>query len=123
MRNIAFGIIIFFTFFTQEIHAQKVMFNHDFAPTEDYTKPCERLYRDDICLTGSWQFFPIRNSASLSKEALKNSTNVLNVTLFVCARYNRLLAQLSIKKKSSPFCHFLSVTERRTVYFSSIQNI
>src|SRR5450432_3037416 len=67
--------IIFFLLLIllNRLHAQQVIFNHDFAPTEDYTKPAERPYRDDICLNGSWQFFPVHNAGLLTKEQLKNS--------------------------------------------------
>lgn len=67
-------IIFLFLLFFNRLHAQQIVFNHYFAPTEDYTKPVERPYRDDICLNGSWQFYPVHNAASLTKKQLKNQS-------------------------------------------------
>jgi beta-galactosidase/beta-glucuronidase len=52
--------------------AGRHIFPRDFAPTDDYTKPQERPFRDDICLNGSWKFLPVEGAAQLTKEQLTN---------------------------------------------------
>ena len=37
----------------------RVEFNRDFAPEEDWVKPVEQPYRQDLCLNGRWQFQPV----------------------------------------------------------------
>ncbi|HEX4084482.1 MAG TPA: glycoside hydrolase family 2 TIM barrel-domain containing protein [Chthoniobacteraceae bacterium] len=34
-------------------------FSAPFAPSEDYVKPAEKPYRQDLCLNGLWQFQPV----------------------------------------------------------------
>ena len=50
--------------------AQEHSFPRDFAPTDDYTKPQERPFRDDVCLNGSWQFMPVEGADKLTKDQL-----------------------------------------------------
>lgn len=54
------------------LNAQQQNFHHDFAPSEDRTTSLERPFRDDICLNGSWKFFPERNVRNLSKDQLRD---------------------------------------------------
>jgi len=51
---------------------QQTVFTHDFAPTDDYVKPVERPYRDDICLNGSWSFSPVYQAGKLSVDEIMN---------------------------------------------------
>jgi hypothetical protein len=37
----------------------RIHFPYVFAPEEDYVKPVERPFRQDICLNGAWEFQPI----------------------------------------------------------------
>lgn len=46
------------------------IFARDFAPTDAFTKPQERPFRDDICLNGSWKFLPVDGAAQLTTEQL-----------------------------------------------------
>jgi beta-galactosidase len=54
------------------VSGQHTNFTHEFAPTDDHIKPMEKPYRDDVCLNGSWNFYPVDHAEKLSKKELMN---------------------------------------------------
>jgi len=58
--------------FINPVAGQHTVFTHDFAPSDSYVKPVEKPYRDDICLNGSWKFYPIDQAEKLSGAEIMN---------------------------------------------------
>jgi beta-galactosidase len=58
--------------FINPVAGQHTVFTHDFAPSDDYVKPVEKPYRVDVCLNGSWSFFPLYQAGKLSGEEIMN---------------------------------------------------
>ena len=55
----------------QNLQAQKVHFNRQFAPQEGLVKYVEKPYRDEVCLNGSWQFKPVDLPKGITLEEIK----------------------------------------------------
>jgi hypothetical protein len=52
------GIAVLFLPFTGHAQEKGKVFSSEFAPTENWVKPAEKPYRQELCLNGSWQFQP-----------------------------------------------------------------
>lgn len=65
-------VILFFAGLTGTVSGQGVKFDPDFAPSEPLVKPQERPYRDDLCLNGLWNFFPVENAEKLTRDEILN---------------------------------------------------
>jgi hypothetical protein len=60
LRNsVIWGIAAFIFPFTGYAQEKGKTFSGEFAPTENWVKPVEKPYRQELCLNGSWQFQPI----------------------------------------------------------------
>jgi hypothetical protein len=47
-------------------------FSHQFAPTDDFTKPQEKPFRNSISLNGEWQFMPVEKAEKLGIDKIRN---------------------------------------------------
>jgi hypothetical protein len=52
----------------------QVQFPHYFAPTDEFIKPQEKPFRNDLCLNGEWMFLPVENAEKLGTEKIKYPT-------------------------------------------------
>src|ERR1043165_2296997 len=48
--------------------AEQVRFNRDFAALENFVKPVERPFRQEVCLNGSWQFQSVTVPAGYKRD-------------------------------------------------------
>jgi len=72
--KIKYSILIFMMLFIigSSVSGQHIIFSHEFAPSDDHVKFMERPYRDDICLNGSWNFYPVDHAEKLSRLDIMN---------------------------------------------------
>jgi beta-galactosidase len=52
-------IVLFFGFFIFATFGEQTEFDRNFAPSENWVKPPESEFRNEICLNGFWQFQPV----------------------------------------------------------------
>jgi hypothetical protein len=55
------------------VRSAPTWFTPDFAPGERPTTPAERVFRDDTCLNGSWQFMPVALEAHPDRNSLEQA--------------------------------------------------
>jgi len=65
-------LVLPFVSYTQE---KAKIFTAEFAPTENWVKPVEKPYRQEICLNGTWQFQPV-NLPQNFKEGIDPTPNL-----------------------------------------------